>query len=200
MSQPFQPPSGALILASTSRYRAQTLAQLQLPFAQIDPRLDETPYRGLAPLDQARTLAELKARAVATEHPQAWVIGSDQTGECNGQALHQPGNAAATVAQLMLMRGRALRFYTAVSLAAGDRMETEVTQTRLVMRNLSENAIRAYVAHDTPYDCAGGFKAEALGIALFESIESNDPSALIGLPLIALNNLFLRFGFALLGE
>jgi septum formation protein len=98
------------------------------------------------------------------------------------------------------MRGHALLFHTAVSLAVGDRVETEVTQTRLVMRNISDAAIRAYVARDKPFDCAGGFKAEALGIALFESIESNDPSALIGLPLIALNTLLLRFGFALLGE
>lgn len=200
MSLPSRSPSHPLILASTSRYRAQTLAQLLVPFSQIDPQLDETPYRGLPPIDQARTLAELKARAVATPNPQAWVIGADQTGECNGRALHKPGNAPATVAQLMLMRGRALHFYTAVSLAFGDRVETKVTQTRLVMRDLSEDAIRTYVAYDKPYDCAGGFKAEALGIALFESIESDDPSALIGLPLIALNSLFLSFGFALLGE
>ena len=175
-----------LILASTSRYRAGLLSRLGIPFTTEGPGVDETPRPGEGPAEQAVRLARAKAEAVAHRHPAAWVIGSDQVAVRGNEVLGKPLDAARCEAQLTASSGREVTFLTAVCLArAGDGRRLEhLDTTRVQFRSLAPAEVRRYVQLEQPFDCAGGFKCEGLGIALFERIESSDPTGLIGLPLI----------------
>lgn len=184
----------SLILASTSRYRQELLARLRLPFEAVAPEVDETPLAGEAPAALAERLALAKARAVAATRPDAIVLGSDQVADLDGQALGKPGSHAAAQAQLRLMSGRVVVFQTAVAVVARGLAAIERAEVRVRFRALSDAAIEAYLHADQPYDCAGSAKVESLGIALLESVESDDPTALIGLPLIRTCSLLRRAG------
>ncbi|CAN5617687.1 Maf family protein [soil metagenome] len=185
-----------LLLASTSPYRRALLARLRLPFDVMPPEVDETALAGETPLALVQRLAQAKAAAVAMRAGDAWAIGSDQVAELDGQALGKPGSADAAVAQLSALAGRNVPFHTAVALVHSDgRHFTAVDTTRVQVRALTAAEIARYVAQERPYDCAGSFKSEGLGIALFESIESQDPTALVGLPLIATARLLRQAGF-----
>lgn len=187
-----------LILASTSRYRAELLARLRLPFDAARPEVEETPLPGEPPASLALRLATAKAAAVAAEHPEAVVIGSDQVAGCDGRVLGKPGTREAAIAQLQAMSGREVVFLTAVAVAGpGAAVEHALDTTTVRFRPLADDAIARYVDAETPLDCAGSFKCEGLGIALFEAIESRDPTALVGLPLIATARLLRARGFAL---
>jgi septum formation protein len=178
--------SPRLVLASTSRYRRELLARLRLPFDVIAPEVDESAHPGEIPLALARRLAQAKANAVALRDPHAVVIGSDQVAELDGAALGKPGNHERATVQLRAMRGREVLFHTAVCVtcaASGFAQEALVT-VKVRFRALSDSEIEQYLRLEQPYDCAGSAKCEALGIALVEAIESDDPTALIGLPLI----------------
>ncbi len=194
----------ALILASTSIYRRDLLARLRLPFSCIAPGIDETRRTGERPLALAQRLARAKASAVALEHPDAWVIGSDQVAaqvevSAEEQILGKPGTEARCIEQLRSCSGRTLAFLTAVAVVRhhGRLTHEFVDTTRVSFRALEEAAIARYVALERPFDCAGGFKSEGLGITLCESIENEDPSALIGLPLIRLSAVLRSVGFEL---
>lgn len=187
-----------LILASTSSYRRELLARLRLPFDIVRPDADETALPGETPLALVQRLAEAKAAAVAALHPQAWVIGSDQVAELDGQTLGKPGGREAAIAQLTAMSGRAVRFRTGVCLSrAGTASRGALDTTTVRFRALDADEIARYVDAEQPYDCAGSFKSEGLGIVLFEAIESQDPTALIGLPMIATTRLLRDAGFGL---
>ncbi|HLM53851.1 MAG TPA: Maf family nucleotide pyrophosphatase [Pseudoxanthomonas sp.] len=186
-----------LILASTSRYRRELLERLRLPFHISRPEVDESPLPGETPGALAPRLAAAKARAIAAQHPEAWVIGADQVAALDSQALGKPGNRDTAVAQLSAMSGREVRFHTALCLVRGQ-VALEALDTALVrFRPLQAGEIERYVDAEQPLDCAGSFKVEGLGISLFESVESRDPTALIGLPLIALGRMLRQAGFAL---
>ncbi|WP_058835192.1 Maf family protein [Luteimonas abyssi] len=187
-----------LVLASTSAYRRELLERLGRPFETARPDVDETPRPGETPASLAGRLARAKARAVSLQRPDAWVIGSDQVADLDGQPLGKPGTHAATVAQLRAMAGRQVHFHTGVALAhAGDCRAASLDLTRVHFRPLSDQEIARYVDAERPYDCAGGFKSEGLGIALFDAIDTRDPTALIGLPLIATAKLLREAGLAL---
>lgn len=188
-----------LVLASTSRYRRELLERLRLPFAVERPEVDESARPGEAPAALARRLAAAKARAVAERHPRAWVIGSDQVAERAGQAVGKPGNPEAAFAQLRAASGGEQRFHTAFCLyRAADQARHDGEDLTVVrFRALDDDAIRRYLQAEQPYDCAGSFKCEGLGISLFEAIETRDPTALVGLPLIALSDALRRAGFVL---
>ena len=180
-----------LILASTSPYRKQLLARLRLPFETRSPETDETPLPGEAPGDLALRLAAAKAHAVARHFaaaPGALVIGSDQVAHCDGVIMGKPGNYENAVAQLRAMRGKTTIFDTALCLldTASGRQQIRLIPTRVTLRMLDDAEIDAYLRAEEPYDCAGSAKSEGLGIALMQSMEGEDPNALIGLPLIAL--------------
>lgn len=185
----------ALVLASTSRYRAQLLQRLGLPFTQCAPHVDEAERAGEAGADRALRLAIAKARAAATGR-EALVIGSDQVATLDGAVLHKPGSVDNAQAQLRASSGRAVVFHTAVSVLDGRdlRQHTCVDTTTACFRSLDEPTIRRYVEQELPLDCAGSFKCEGLGITLFEQIDTRDPTALIGLPLIALARLLRECG------
>jgi len=175
-----------LILASTSRYRRELLARLHLPFEVHAPDVDETPLSGEAPAALAQRLAAAKALDVARRHPDAVVIGSDQVADLDGTPIGKPGTHARAIEQLRAMSGRSAVFHTAVSvqcLARGYAAAVLVPVT-VRMRALGDDEIEHYLRTEQPYDCAGSAKAETLGIALLEAIESDDPTALVGLPLI----------------
>lgn len=176
-----------LILASTSRYRRALLERLGLPFAVAAPGVDEAALPGEAPAQTALRLAEAKARAVAAGRTEGLVIGSDQAADCDGEAISKPETHDAAVAQLLRLSGRTIVFHTAVALlnAATGRVQRELVDVASTFRVLHADEIEAYLRREQPYDCAGSVKSEALGIALFERIESSDPTALVGLPLIA---------------
>lgn len=192
-------PSPRVVLASTSRYRAELLRRLLHDFDCVAPQIDEDPMPGEAPADRASRLAKAKASAVAKSQGGALVIGSDQVAELDGRVLRKPGEFAIAREQLRACSGRELRFHTAVSVidARGEPGRWTRDLTRVRFRQLSENEIQRYLERERPFDCAGSFKAEALGIALFEKIESEDPTALIGLPLIALARLLREAGLDL---
>lgn len=175
-----------LILASTSVYRRELLARLGLPFDVVAPDVDETPRPAETPASLAARLALAKARAVAARHPQAVVIGSDQVAELDGVTLGKPGHHDAAVQQLRAMRGRQVMLHTAVAVVGADRgfEASALARVSVTFRELSDADIEHYLRADRPYDCAGSAKVEALGIALLQSVESDDPTALIGLPLI----------------
>ena len=177
-----------LVLASTSRYRRELLGRLGWPFEVAAPGVDEAVVPGEAPAATALRLAEAKARAIARQRLDALVIGSDQVADCDGVAVSKPADPADAAAMLRRLSGRTIVFHTAVVLvnAATGRVQRDCIDVASTFRALSAEEIDAYLAREQPYDCAGAVKSEALGIALFDRIESDDPTALIGLPLIAL--------------
>lgn len=179
-------PPPALVLASTSRYRRELLERLRLPFTVEAPQVDETPRPGEAPAALALRLALAKAAAVASRHPHAVVIGSDQVADLGGEPLGKPGDHARATAQLRRMRGRTVIFHTALAVVRRDTgfEQTEIAPVRVRFRELTDAEIEAYLRAEQPYDCAGSAKSEGLGIALLDAIDSDDPTALVGLPLI----------------
>ena len=183
-----------IVLASTSPYRRELLQRLRLPFQAVAPLVDETPQPGEAAPALAVRLARAKAHAVSARMPGALVIGSDQVALCNDQLLGKPGNFARAVEQLRLMSGRDVSFHTAVAVTNGERTEHETVVTHCSLRTLSESDIEHYLHAEQPFDTAGSAKAESLGIALMQRIQSDDPTALIGLPLIAVTRMLLSFG------
>ncbi len=185
-----------LVLGSTSRYRRTLLERLGLPFMVAAPDVDETALPGEFPAQTALRLAEAKARAVAVRHPGGLVIGSDQVADCGGNPVGKPGTRANAVAQLRMLSGKTVVFHTGVALldAASGRCRVALIDVTSTFRTLGAAQIDAYLDRETPYDCAGSVKSEGLGIALFERIESDDPTALIGLPLIALTRLLREEG------
>lgn len=186
-----------LILASTSAYRRELLERLGIPFAVISPQIDETPLLGESTLDLVLRLATAKAHAVSQAHPEAWVIGSDQVADLCGAAIGKPGNFERAMAQLQLMRGSTVTFHTALCLMRGNEQTTLSIPTEVTFRKLPDDVLEAYLLTEKPYDCAGSAKSEGLGISLLETIRSDDPTALIGLPLITLSGLLRDAGFAI---
>jgi len=189
-----------LVLASTSRYRRALLERLGVPFTVAASGTDESAMPGEMPAATALRLAEAKARAVAAAHPSALIIGSDQVADCDGEAVGKPGNHAAAVAQLARLSGRTVIFHTGLALldAATGMCQTALVDVRSTFRHLTADEIEAYLLRERPYDCAGAVKSEALGIALFEAIESDDPTALVGLPLIRLASMLRAAGLSVL--
>ena len=194
-----------LILASSSAYRRELLGRLGLPFEAIAPHLDETPLPGEAPQATALRLAREKAAAVAALHPGALVIGSDQVATLDGLQIGKPGDHEHALAQLQLMRGRQVVFHTALCLwdgrvaDPGQAAQLENVQVFVSFRDLPDAELDAYLRIEQPYDCAGSAKNEGLGIALLERIDSSDPTALTGLPLIALTGMLRRAGVRFFG-
>jgi septum formation protein len=197
-----------LILASSSSYRRELLGRLQLPFEAIAPHIDETPLAGEAPQATALRLARAKAEAIALAHPGALVIGSDQVATLDGEQIGKPGDHARALAQLQTMRGREVVFHTALCLwdgrvsdptRAAQLAQLENVQVFVRFRDLPDAELDAYLRIEQPYDCAGSAKNEGLGIALLERINSSDPTALTGLPLIALTGMLRRAGVAFFG-
>ncbi len=187
-----------IVLASTSPYRRELLARLRLPFEAVAPAVDERAAPGEEPAATALRLAGAKAKAVARQRPDALVIGSDQVADLDGEHLNKPGSHAAALAQLRKLQGRSAVFHTALALAsAGAVVEATVVPTTVHFRRLDDAALDAYLRVDLPYDCAGAAKIESLGIALVERVQSDDPTALIGLPLIRLVTMLAAHGVAL---
>lgn len=188
-----------IILGSTSRYRRELLQRLRLPFTVVAPLIDETPLPAEAPQQLAERLALAKARAVAAVYPDAIVIGSDQVCDLHGHALGKPGTHAKAVAQLQAMRGHSVVFHTALAVVCQHSgfCQSHTSGVTVQLRNLSDAEIERYLQLDQPYDCAGSAKSESLGITLLEAIHSDDPTALIGLPLIATARLLRQAGVPL---
>jgi septum formation protein len=178
--------SRTLILGSTSRYRKELLSRLQIPFETAAPDVDETPHINESPKDLALRLALAKARAVALKNPEAIVIGSDQVADLEGAPLGKPGNHTNATLQLQRMRGKTVIFQTALSVVciATGYQRTDLAEVKVKFRDLSDAEIESYLRAEEPYDCAGSAKSEGLGIVLLDAIENDDPTALIGLPLI----------------
>ncbi|MBP0632104.1 Maf-like protein [Cupriavidus sp. AcVe19-1a] len=195
-----QDPRPRLILGSGSPYRRELLERLRIPFEVATPDIDETPLAGEAPEATALRLSQRKAEAIATRHPGALVIGSDQVLTLDGAQMGKPGTHDRAVAQLRRMRGRTAAFHSALCLLDGRSGTVQLAdvQTRVTMRDLSDAEIEAYLQLERPYDVAGSAKSEGLGIMLLERVESDDPTALIGLPLIALTGMLRRAGYPLL--
>jgi septum formation protein len=189
-----------LVLASTSRYRRELLSRLHMPFATVAPNVDETPQPGESPSQTALRLSGMKAQAVAAQFPDALIIGSDQVLMLNSQQLGKPGNYENAFAQLKKMQGNAMVFHTALTLlnSSTGRAQTRDIPTVVHIRKLSDTQIDAYLRKEEPYDCAGSAKSESLGIALMERIDSPDPTALVGLPLIALTEMLMNEGLDVL--
>lgn len=194
--------SRRLILGSTSPYRRELLQRLQIPFEVASPDVDETPLPGEAPALVARRLALAKARAVAASFPDAVVIGSDQVADLNGQPLGKPGTHERAVAQLRQMRGQTVVFQTAVAVVClqSGYEQTDLAAVKVQFRVLSDDEIENYLQAEQPYDCAGSAKSEGLGIALLASIENDDPTALVGLPLIRTCRMIQAAGIGLLSD
>lgn len=193
---PAPPP---LILGSSSRYRRELLQRLNLTFSTATPEVDETPQANEAPAALAQRLALAKAQAVAHRHPEALVIGSDQVANLNGQALGKPGTHERAVAQLQAMRGQSVIFHTALAVVHAERdlVLQDMADVRVQFRDLTDAEIERYLRAEQPYDCAGAAKSEGLGIALLASIDNDDPSALVGLPLIRTCALLRQAGWAI---
>jgi len=191
-----------LILGSTSRYRRELLERLGIPFQVAAPDVDETPLPQEAPRVLAERLALAKAKAVAAQFPQAVVIGSDQVADLNGQSLGKPGTHDRAVAQLRLMRGQTVVFQTAVTVVCLENgfEQHSLAAVRVKFRDLTDDEIENYLQLEKPYDCAGSAKSEGLGIALLASIDSDDPTALIGLPLIRTCQMLRAAGIELLSN
>lgn len=183
-----------LILASSSPYRQDMLKRLRLPFTAVAPHVDESPLPDETPADLALRLSRAKAAAVAQQHPGALVVGSDQVASFEGQCLGKPGTHAAAVAQLRLLSAREVEFNSALCVTDGQAELTDNIITVCRFRPLDDAEIEHYLKCEEPYDTAGSAKAEGLGIALMEAMESNDPTAIIGLPLIALSRMLRTFG------
>jgi septum formation protein len=193
-----------LILASSSPYRRELLERLRVPFDVVVPAIDETPLAGETPEVTALRLAQAKARAVAGglgTSEAALVIGSDQVATYDGLQIGKPGTHANALAQLQAMRGREVQFHSALCLldSRSGTVQSADVITRVQFRDLPDATLEAYLLAETPYDVAGSAKSEGLGIALLEAIHSDDPTALVGLPLIALSRMLLAVGFPLLG-
>jgi len=187
-----------IVLASTSRYRRELLERLCLDFAVQSPRIDESPLAGELPRSTAMRLALAKAKAVAAERPGAIVIGSDQVADIAGQAISKPGTHAAALTQLKSMQGRSIFFHSALAVVAADgALQVDEVPTEVRFRVLPEARLDAYLLAEQPYDCAGAAKIEGLGITLVEAVLSDDPTALIGLPLIRLTSMLAACGVAL---
>ena len=198
--QPTLTSSGrTLILGSTSRYRKELLARLRIPFETAAPDVDETPHSNESPKDLALRLALAKARAVALKHPDAVVIGSDQVADLDGIPLGKPGNHTNAILQLQRMRGKTVIFQTALSVVciATGYERTDLAEVKVKFRDLSDAEIETYLRAEEPYDCAGSAKSEGLGISLLDAIDNDDPTALIGLPLIRTCQLLREAGVKL---
>jgi septum formation protein len=193
--------SRSLVLGSTSRYRRELLSRLNVPFEVAAPDVDETPLPGEAPAALAQRLALAKAQAVAAKFPRSVVIGSDQVADLHGQPLGKPGSHENAVAQLRQMRGQTVIFQTALAVVCLETgfIEQDIAAVRVVFRDLSDDEIENYLRIEQPYDCAGSAKSEGLGIALLERIDNDDPTALIGLPLIRTARMIRAAGVQLLG-
>lgn len=193
-------PRRPIILGSTSRYRKELMQRLGVPFDTAAPDVDEAPLPGEATHATATRLALAKARAVASLHPHAVVIGSDQVADLDGQALGKPGTHARATEQLQRMRGHTVVFQTAVAVVCLESGFERVDLAPVVVkfRPLSDDEIESYLQRETPYDCAGSAKSEGLGIALLDAIENDDPTALVGLPLIRTCNMLRAAGVRLL--
>lgn len=202
----FMPPSSTpkasrrLILGSTSRYRRELMERLRLPFDVVAPDVDETPRPGETPHDLALRLALAKAQAVAVRHPEAVVIGSDQVADLDGEPLGKPGSHDRAVSQLQRMRGRTVVFQTALAVVCAQSgfEAVELAAVRVRFRDLADAEIEAYLQAEKPYDCAGSAKSEGLGIALLDSIDNDDPTALVGLPLIRTCRMLRAAGLSIL--
>jgi septum formation protein len=189
-----------LVLASTSRYRRELLERLGLAFETAAPGVDEQVLPGEAPAETALRLATRKAQSLGTQFAQALIVGSDQVASCAGERLGKPGDHANAVRQLRSLSGKTAQFDTAVSLfdARSGALQSRVVPCRVVFRTLDEPLIEAYLRREQPYDCAGSAKSEGLGIALIARIDTEDPTSLIGLPLIALTEMLGRAGLPVL--
>ncbi|HEX5390545.1 MAG TPA: Maf family nucleotide pyrophosphatase [Burkholderiaceae bacterium] len=192
--------SRPIVLGSTSKYRAELLGRLRLAFEQAAPEVDETPLPGETPEQIARRLALAKARAVAQKFPHAVVIGSDQVADLAGTPLGKPGTHERAVAQLRAMRGQTVIFQTALAVVCAETgfEQSDLAAVEVVFRDLSDDEIEHYLRAEQPYDCAGSAKSEGLGIALLERIDNDDPTALVGLPLIRTCRLLRAAGVKLL--
>lgn len=186
----------SLVLASSSEYRQELLRKLNLKFTSVSPELDETPLPNETPKQTAIRLSAAKALALIEKFPGSLIIGSDQVAELNGRAIGKPGNRQNTVDQLLAASGRCMTFYTGVAVANSltGKVLSEIDECRVHFKRLSPEAIHRYVDLEKPFHCAGGFKSEAMGIALLHKIEGSDPNALVGLPLIKLIGLLEKFG------
>ena len=196
------PPAGApraLVLGSTSRYRSELMSRLGLPFTVDAPQVDETPRPDESPRALAWRLAEAKAREVARRHPTAIVIGADQVADLDGEPLGKPGTHERARAQLQRMRGHSVIFQTALSVVctATDFAQTDLAAVEVRFRALTDDEIERYLRAEQPYDCAGSAKSEGLGITLLDAIHSDDPTALVGLPLIRTARLLRAAGLTL---
>ncbi len=189
-----------LILASSSKYRKELLSRLGFPFLAISPDIDETPLPDEKPHETALRLAFLKAKAIGIQNPGSIVIGSDQVAECQGEQIGKPGSFEKAFDQLRKMRGRKVNFHTALCVWNGQdsdpdkTAQKDVVTTVVSFRDLPDEELKAYLKIEEPYDCAGSAKNEALGIAILEKIESDDPTALTGLPLISLTSMLRHCG------
>ena len=190
------PPIAVLVLASSSRHRRVLLVRLGLPFSVVVPEIDETPRSDERPAETAVRLAEAKARAVAPGHPDALIIGSDQVAEFRGEPVGKPRDPAHALELLQAMRGHTVIFHTAVALlnARSGECRNALVDVVSSFRHVDDAALEAYLNREQPFDCAGSVKSEGLGIALFTRIASDDPTALIGLPLIRLIDLLAAEG------
>lgn len=190
-----------LILGSSSPYRRELLQRLRLPFTVVSPRIDETPLAGETPPETALRLAVAKARHIAQTHPNAFIIGADQVATVNGEQIGKAGGFDKALAQLQAMRGQTVLFHSALCLydARNDSVDARNVITRATFRDLPDDELSAYLRIEQPYDCAGSAKVEALGITILEKVESDDPTALIGLPLIALTDMLRKAGVNLYG-
>lgn len=189
-----------LILGSTSPYRRELLSRLRIPFEVVSPDVDETPYPSETPKQLSCRLAMAKARAVAAMHPASVVIGSDQVADLDGEPLGKPQAHDRAVEQLRRMRGKTVIFQTAVAVVCQEAKfaQMDLAQVKVTFRDLSDTEIEAYLLAETPYDCAGSAKSEGLGIAILESIDNDDPTALVGLPLIRTCRMLRAAGLVLL--
>jgi septum formation protein len=194
------PPQRKIILGSTSRYRRELLERLRVPFDTERPNVDETPLPGEAPATLARRLALAKAREVSQRFPEAVVIGSDQVADLGGEPLGKPGTHDRAIAQLRRMRGQTVVFQTAVAVvcAATGFEQLDLAAVNVVFRDLDAQEIERYLRAEEPYDCAGSAKSEGLGIALLSRIDNDDPSALVGLPLIRTCHMLRAAGVSIL--
>lgn len=195
-----RPATRRVVLGSSSQYRRELLSRLKVEFDVDLPEVDETPHPGESPRDIALRLAVEKARAVAARHPEAAVIGSDQVADLAGEPLGKPGTHERAVEQLRRMRGQVVVFQTAVAVVcrATGFEEVDIAPVRVTFRDLTDAEIESYLRAEEPYDCAGSARSEGLGIALLEAIENDDPSALVGLPLIRTSRMLRAAGVRLL--
>lgn len=200
ISAPPSPIVAPLVLASTSPFRKELLGRFGVPFETASPHSNETPLPGEAPDDLVARLAEAKARAVSNQYPEALIIGSDQVAVLDGKILGKPGSHEVAVAQLRQASGNCVTFKTGLCLlnSKTDHAQTDVISYQVVFRTLAEQEIEHYLRREQPYNCAGSFKSEGLGVVLFERMEGSDPTSLIGLPLIRLVSMLAREGVSIL--